>query len=559
MKVIYIIKIAFLLSSSFVFPVQVLAQEYAKENLLSALIDATSKVKIIYKNKKEYSEAVTRYREILSSAQSLDYETLNLDDQVDYDLLISHIKTKIFEYDTIKLYTLHPVSYYVLGRTNSLFTRSGAIADKGVKEAIKELDRLPEILSNAKDNLKNPAKVWTQNAIYQAYYAGVLLNDSIPMARVDDPKLKRQLIQSANKASKSVKNFENWLEKDLLKKSKRSPRWKPEEIEFYQFTHEHLDEFGVEAMLEIALNDEIVTRKEMESLAKLIHPSGDLKTVWEKMKDEAPPWQGVLPMAQSFVDIASSWLINEGDHVVTIPTYVDYGARITAPMGRRALSFGGATIGPTVAQRQSGYYIITPLEDRLSKKEKASRIRSYNPYWTNVISYHEWLGHNVQKAAANENVKRKMRQLFRSAYFSQSWSFYLEKLLEDEGFFNDRFDYQSSLKHRMARLQMRMWRIQRIITKLKMAKGEMSFDQAVKDYINKIGMEPTNAFIEVQRDSQTPSPPGREIIGEIVILQLREEYKRRLGSHYSLKRFNDNLLTYGDLPFKHIRRLMFND
>tara|TARA_B100002019_G_C21244891_1_gene587741 strand:- start:228 stop:1847 length:1620 start_codon:yes stop_codon:yes gene_type:complete len=539
--------------------VHLLAQDHEKENSLSELIDATSKVNVIYKNKNEYTESVRRYREILSKVKSIKYETLNLNDQVDYDLLVSHIKTRIFEYDTIKLYTLHPVSYFVLGRTNSLFTRSGAIADRGVKEAINELDRLPEILSNAKENLKNPAKVWTQNAIYQAYYAGILLNDSIPMAQVDDPKLKRQLIESASKASKSVKNFKNWLEKDLLKKSKRSPSWKPEEIEFYQFNHEHLDEFGVEEMLEIALKDEIVTRKKMESLAKLIHPSGDLKTVWEKMKDEAPPWEGVLPMAQSFVDIASSWLMNEGDHVVTIPTYVDYGARITAPMGRRALSFGGATIGPTVAGRQSGYYIITPLENRLSQKEKASRIRSYNPYWTNVISYHEWLGHNVQKASANENVKRKMRQLFRSAYFSQSWSFYLEKLLEDEGFFEDRFDYQSSLKHRMARLQMRMWRIQRIITKLKMAKGEMSFDQAVQDYIDKIGMEPTNAFIEVQRDSQTPSPPGREIIGEIVILQLREEYKRRLGDHYSLKRFNDNLLMYGDLPFKHIRRLMFND
>ena len=559
MKLIYIIKIVFLLSFNSISPVHLLAQDHEKENSLSELIDATSKVNVIYKNKNEYTESVRRYREILSKVKSIKYETLNLNDQVDYDLLVSHIKTRIFEYDTIKLYTLHPVSYFVLGRTNSLFTRSGAIADRGVKEAINELDRLPEILSNAKENLKNPAKVWTQNAIYQAYYAGILLNDSIPMAQVDDPKLKRQLIESASKASKSVKNFKNWLEKDLLKKSKRSPSWKPEEIEFYQFNHEHLDEFGVEEMLEIALKDEIVTRKKMESLAKLIHPSGDLKTVWEKMKDEAPPWEGVLPMAQSFVDIASSWLMNEGDHVVTIPTYVDYGARITAPMGRRALSFGGATIGPTVAGRQSGYYIITPLENRLSQKEKASRIRSYNPYWTNVISYHEWLGHNVQKASANENVKRKMRQLFRSAYFSQSWSFYLEKLLEDEGFFEDRFDYQSSLKHRMARLQMRMWRIQRIITKLKMAKGEMSFDQAVQDYIDKIGMEPTNAFIEVQRDSQTPSPPGREIIGEIVILQLREEYKRRLGDHYSLKRFNDNLLMYGDLPFKHIRRLMFND
>ena len=58
-----------------------------------------------------------------------------------------------------------------------------------------------------------------------------------------------------------------------------------------------------------------------------------------------PPWEGVLPMAQSFVDLASSWLRNEGDHVVTIPDYIDYGARISPPMARRTLSFGGATGG----------------------------------------------------------------------------------------------------------------------------------------------------------------------------------------------------------------------
>ena len=152
-----------------------------------------------------------------------------------------------------------------------------------------------------------------------------------------------------------------------------------------------------------------------------------------------------------------------------------------------------------------------------------------------------------------------MRRGFRSIYLSQAWSFYLEKLLEDEGYYDDRLDYTSALKTRMARLQMRMWRIQRILTKLKMARGEMTFDEAVQAYIDEIGMEPTNAFIEVQRDSQTPSPPGREIIGERVILELRDEYARRLGEHYTLKRFNDNLITYGDLPFHQIRRLMFRD
>jgi uncharacterized protein (DUF885 family) len=245
--------------------------------------------------------------------------------------------------------------------------------------------------------------------------------------------------------------------------------------------------------------------------------------------------------------------------VVTIPDYIDYGARISPPMARRILSFGGATGGPTVAGRQSGYYILTPLEDILTPEEKASRIRSYNPYWTHVISYHEWLGHNVQIAAANEHVTRPIRRAYNSIYFSQAWSFYLEKLLPDEGYYDDRLDYLTGLKTHMARLQMRMWRVQRIITKLKMAKGEMTFDEAVQAYIDEIGMEPANAFIEVQRDSQSPSPPGREIIGERVILDLRDEYQRRMGSHYTLKRFNDTLLTYGDLPFKQIRRLMFRD
>ncbi len=98
-----------------------------------------------------------------------------------------------------------------------------------------------------------------------------------------------------------------------------------------------------------------------------------------------------------------------------------------------------------------------------------------------------------------------------------------------------------ALKTRMARLQMRMWRVQRILTKLRMAKGEMSFEEAVAAYVEKIGMEPTNAFIEVQRDSQNPSPPGREIIGEMVILEMRDEYQRRFGERCSLKNFHEAL------------------
>ena len=68
-----------------------------------------------------------------------------------------------------------------------------------------------------------------------------------------------------------------------------------------------------------------------------------------------------------------------------------------------------------------------------------------------------------------------------------------------------------------------------------------------------------NAFVEVQRDSQSPSPPGREIIGEKVILELRDAYARRMGEHYRPIHFHQALLRHGELPLPIIRRLMLGD
>jgi len=531
-------------------------QRGADSAQLQELIDRGLAVSVATRDEAGYLAAAAEYRDLLGELPAIDYQRLSLDDQIDHDLVEAYMNTRIFEYEDVQSFKVNPGSYISLGATNRLFLRPEANTNANARAAIAELRRIGDRFEEAKRNLTNPARTWTENALYQAYYAKLLLTDYVPNAVIPDPELGRELEGAAVVALEAVQDYERWLEEDLLPRSTRPPTWTPDQINAYQLGKEMLDDYPVDEMLRVAREDAVETRAAMVELAKKIHPSGDLRTVWENMGDEAPPWDGVLPMAQSFVDLASSWLRNEGSHVVTIPSYIDYGARISPPMARRTLSFGGATGGPTVAGRQSGYYILTPLEGILTEEEKASRIRSYNPYWTHVISYHEWVGHNAQRAASVAIATRPIRRAYGSSYFSQAWSFYLEKLLPDEGYYDDRLDYLTGLKTHMARLQMRMWRVQRIITRLEMAKGEMTFDEAVQAYIDEIGMEPTNAFIEVQRDSQSPSPPGREIIGERVILDLRDEYARRMGSHYSLKRFNDKLLTYGSIPFKQIRRLM---
>lgn len=525
---------------------------------LASLVDRVLAVRVASRAQDERDRAVAAYSAVLAEAERLDRAALSLDDQVDLDLLVAHATTRRWELADLQLHALDPTSYIALGQTSGLFLRPSATGDAGIRRAVAEMRRLPGILDEARRNLATPARTWTENARVQVRYARLLLTTYVPRLTTDDVALRESLLSASRDALTAVEAYDTWLAHDLLPRSTRAPRWTPAEIEVYQFTHEQLDAYGVDEMIRIARDEARQLTDEMQALARQIHPSGDLRRVWEAMKDEAPPWHHVVPMAQRYVDMAAAWLRGPGQHVVTIPDYIDFGAVETTPMARRILSFGGASPGPTVAGRQSGYYVLTPIEDWIPADEQASRIRSYNPYWTHVISYHEWLGHTVQIAAREANVTRPMRRAFRSIYFSQAWSFYLEKLLEDEGYY-ETLPYMEALKTRMARRQMRMWRVQRILTKCLMAKGEMTFDEAVQAYIDAIGMEPANAFIEVQRDSQSPSPPGREIIGEREILALREEYTRRMGRHVSLRQFHDTLLTYGDLPFRQIRRLMFQE
>jgi uncharacterized protein (DUF885 family) len=527
---------------------------------LDALAARATQIRTPNHAPEEYAAAAKAWRSLGETLAKVDAAKLGPADQLDLRLLREHVEIQLFEIEELRLHEVMPVRYFALGQTDGLLLRPCSAGGNAVRGAIDELKRLPKVLENGRRNLQRPAKIWTENAIYYAYYARQLLADELPAACLGDESSKADLLAAAQPALEAVDAYAKFLETELLPRSDRSPAWKPAEIERYQLVQEQMPPAlgTVDAMLAIADAEEKSLMEEMRELARRIHPTGDLATVWRQMLDEAPAWDEVRPMAQWYVDHTARWLNGEGARLLGIPERFDYGVMPTTPMGRRILSFGGASYGPTVAGRISGYYVLTPLEERLSAEEKASRLRSYNPYWTHVISYHEWVGHNVQRAWAQEAPDRPVRQLVRSAYLSQAWSFYLERLFEEEGYY-DTLPHLEALKTRMARRQMRMWRVQRITTKLRMAKGEMTFEQAVDAYIDKIGMGRANAFIEVQRDSQTPASPGREILGERMILDLREQYFRRLGPHATLRGFHEDLLRQGELPIPAIGRILLGD
>ena len=142
---------------------------------LADLVNQVGEVKIETRSIEEYRAAGESYRELLGRLAALDREELHGDDAIDAELLEAHLETRLFEIEELRLHEVLPVFYLALSKTSSLFIRPCAHPDRAVADARDELLRLPEILDNARANLKRPARTWTENAIYTSYYAEQML------------------------------------------------------------------------------------------------------------------------------------------------------------------------------------------------------------------------------------------------------------------------------------------------------------------------------------------------------------------------------------------------
>jgi uncharacterized protein (DUF885 family) len=104
-----------------------------------------------------------------------------------------------------------------------------------------------------------------------------------------------------------------------------------------------------------------------------------------------------------------------------------------------------------------------------------------------------------------------------------------------------------------------IWRACRIVLDVRMHRGEIGVDEAVRWLVEQTSFEEPNARAEVNRYTYTPTYQLSYLLGKVLLLQLRADEQRRLGSAFSLRGFHDTLLTNGSLPISFQRRLLAGD
>jgi len=160
-----------------------------------------------------------------------------------------------------------------------------------------------------------------------------------------------------------------------------------------------------------------------------------------------------------------------------------------------------------------------------------------------AIAYHEGVpGHHLQISIAQEltNIPPFRRFGGYNAY-SEGWALYSERLGKDVGFYQDPYS-------EYGRLENEMWRSIRLVVDTGVHYKHWTRQQMVDFFREHTAMDEPNIQTEVDRYIAWPGQALAYKLGQMELLELREQAKQALGAKYDIRAFHDEVLGAGALP-----------
>ncbi|MEA2063007.1 MAG: DUF885 family protein, partial [Gemmatimonadota bacterium] len=94
----------------------------------------------------------------------------------------------------------------------------------------------------------------------------------------------------------------------------------------------------------------------------------------------------------------------------------------------------------------------------------------------------------------------------------------------------------------------------RVLADIRLHCGGIDEDRAIADLVESTGMSEQAARFEVRKLAGSPTASVGAMLGRIQIRKLRNEYKKKTGEEFSLRRFHDRFLELCWLPLAVLRR-----
>jgi len=507
------------------------------------------------------------YRDTLAG---IDRDQLSRANQVDAAILHNEIESTLFELDTLEEWAWNPL-YYVRLSGNAIYgllSRDFAPLDERLANAASRLEQLPRFFAQARGSLQpeRVPKIHAETAIQQNRGLETIIDAMIvPHLAALSPETRERLEAAIDIARAAIAGQQAWLEDELLPRANGDFRIGAElyDRKLAFALNSSLSRRDIRALAE---REYELVRNEMYEIAKQVYVGLHPYTAFPDSPDEAykqaiiraalemayqalPPRDGIVEIARQYLQQASDFVV--AANLVTMPE--EPLEIIVMPEFQRGIALAYFSPPGPLDKDQKAFYAVAPLPADWTEAQVESFLREYNLYSIQSLTIHEAVpGHYLQLALSNRHPSA-LRSALWSGPFVEGWAVYAERVMIDAGYLDN---------DPLMRLINRKWYLRAITNAIIDAAihvDGMTQEEAMKLMVEGGFQEEREAAGKWVRAQLSSTQLATYFVGYQEHQALRADVEAARGDEFTLRRYHDQVLSYGSPPVRFVRALMLNE
>jgi uncharacterized protein (DUF885 family) len=492
--------------------------------------------------------------------------------RVDRSLMDNQLRSAIFAIDELRETESNPLLYTgIIGDgLDPLVTRNYAPVEERLASLRSRLAGVPGIVAIAKKRLQRPPRIFTETAIDQNAGLIALCERELPARFAEAPAQEKALADAARGAAAALREYQAFLQKDLLPRSDGSFRLG--RARFEKKLRFELDDdvdidavaAGARSLLDRTLAEMVETARELwptlmspapqPPTASAAEGRALVRQVLGKLATDRPDNATILAEASAWLDQATRFV---RDHdLVRLPAQPV--KVIEMPEYRRGVAVAYCEASGPLEKKQETFFAISPTPKDWAPARAESFYREYNRSMLADLTVHEAMpGHYLQlmhnneprgaaPASEEEALAGKLRSVFSSGAFVEGWAVYAEWLMSKYGFGGPRV--------RLMRQKMVLRLSANAILDHGVHAGSLDEKAALDLMMNDAFQEEGEAVGKWKRARLSSAQLTTYYYGFTEMMKLRTAHEKAAG--FTERSYHDRLLGFGSPSMRAARTLM---
>jgi uncharacterized protein (DUF885 family) len=523
---------------------------------------------------KDRIERIGRYR---GEFQRIEAARLSDGARIDHRIVATDIESELFTAQDLRPHERDPQFHVDLLGNAILYLTLQDAASKAWPERLEALHgrlrAVPDFLASARVGLTTPPRVVT-DLVLQTNAGNVrFFEESLPPLFDRAPSLAPDLRQANARAVAALREFQDWLRRELLPRS--TGDWRLGRDLWHRKLRLTLQsDLAPEEVLRRAESAIEGTRRRMLEVAEPVHArlfpghrhdeTGDARidaVVGEVLREigrRHPSRDTLFDYVSRAVERIKGF-IREAD-LVTLPPDDDNFAIEPTPGFLDGMAVAFFNPPPLLEPHLKKSFWISSVPRGASPEDdravEESFLREYNDFALQGLAIHEaYPGHYVQYwHALRSPLATVYKKVFSSGTFAEGWAVLAESMMFEAGYARD--EPENLLVHLKQGLRAPI----NALLDARMHTGgepDEEVDRWALDLLVRTGFqEEAEARGKVRRAKVTSTQLSTYFVGLLEMRDLLDDARRAHGESFRLREFNERVLSFGTIPPRDVRALM---